>query len=174
MTDITNDPVAAAAAQIQSAEPSSTEPGFVERLEAGMHALEEKVEHLIHPEASVVGENVACTDTAPAAGAAITTGEQGNVAPAAAGASSEASASVAGEDPNAGASAAAEPSANGTASYAPPASLIGVKPFVGIVNVGNVIRNHLAAIKRHLSLRGFEQSVVQDIHAEISEIEKYL
>lgn len=38
----------------------------------------------------------------------------------------------------------------------------------------NVIRTHIAAIKHHLSIRGFEQSAVADIHAELDAIEKWL
>lgn len=39
---------------------------------------------------------------------------------------------------------------------------------------GGDIRTHLANIKSHLSLRGFEESLVQDIHGEITAIEGLL
>jgi hypothetical protein len=40
--------------------------------------------------------------------------------------------------------------------------------------VSTAIRSNLAAIKHHLSIRGFEQSAVADIHAELDAIEKWL
>lgn len=58
------DPIAEAAAQLnqpQDAAPSSTEPSLLEKAMETIHELEEKVEHLIHPEAvepqSAAGES---------------------------------------------------------------------------------------------------------------------
>jgi hypothetical protein len=93
------DPIANAAAQLDAA-PSSTEPSLLERAEEKIHALEEKIEHMIHPEAasepqSGEGETVAASaEAAPSVTSDTTTatavesaptqaaGEQGNAAPA--------------------------------------------------------------------------------------------
>ena len=64
-----SDPVAQAAAQIAAdAAPSSTEPSIIDEIKQGIHTLEEKVEHFIHP------------DSAAASGEAQATGESGNAA----------------------------------------------------------------------------------------------
>lgn len=49
------DPVAEAAAQLAAA-PSSTEPSLIDEIKEGIHTLEEKVEHFIHPDAPAVAQ----------------------------------------------------------------------------------------------------------------------
>ncbi|CAG4900668.1 hypothetical protein [Paraburkholderia saeva] len=49
------DPVAEAAAQL-AATPSSTEPSLIDEIKAGIHTLEEKAEHLIHPQSAEVAQ----------------------------------------------------------------------------------------------------------------------
>lgn len=52
-----SDPVAQAAAQIAAdAAPSSTEPSIIDEIKQGIHTLEEKVEHFIHPESAEVAQ----------------------------------------------------------------------------------------------------------------------
>ena len=71
------------------------------------------------------------------------------------------------------------------AASAPAASTVGIQGVASklldeAVNtnvsyaVSTAIRSNLAAIKHHLSIRGFEQSAVADIHAELEAIEKWL
>lgn len=48
------------------------------------------------------------------------------------------------------------------------------EPKVGLHDPAAAIRAHIANIKQHLSIRGFEQSLVQDIHAELDKIEGWL
>lgn len=173
------DPVAEAAAKIAAdAAPSSTEPtGIIGDIVNEFHKLEEKVEHLIHPEtvpnvlpASTSGTPAGsmpspAVQDAPATDApAINspTVEPGNVvAGAGAGEPVAGAALVAGGEevgiPGIVASSVAEP--------------VSVKPTS--LASGN-IRSSIAAIKHHLSIRGFEQSAVADIHAELDAIEKWL
>lgn len=219
------DPVAEAAAKIAAdAAPSSTEPtGIIGDIVNEFHKLEEKVEHLIHPEAVSVGiENKASLASAPIAeggalimaeteaptveapgealpsgtpadsgtspgssGPASTASEAGNVA-AAAGAGEPVAGAVAaagGDIPNAAPAAVVQPviAASAPAASTPAgipgivassvAEPVSVKPTS--LASGN-IRSSIAAIKHHLSIRGFEQSAVADIHAELDAIEKWL
>ncbi|WP_433705812.1 hypothetical protein [Paraburkholderia sacchari] len=63
MTD-QQDPIAAAAAQLDAA-PSSTEPSMLERAEETIHELEAKIEHLMHPEGRAPGESESAQAAAP-------------------------------------------------------------------------------------------------------------
>ena len=160
------DPVAEAAAKIAAdASPSSTEPSLIDEIKEGMHELAEKVEHLIHPDAPVPNE--------PAAGAEQASSGSETSAPTA----SETGAEV----PNVAPAAAEQPVTPPSAPpVSTPAGIVGTvassadEPAPPTSGVRAVILTHTAAIRHHLSIRGFEQSAVADIHAELDAIEKWL
>lgn len=59
-------------------------------------------------------------------------------------------------------------------SSAEPLKTVGATPSMIAACHIDKIRESIANIKHHLSIRGFEQSAVQDIHAELEAIEKWL
>jgi hypothetical protein len=144
------DPVAEAAEKIE-AEQKTAEPTILERLEEGVHDLAEKVEHLIHPDAAPISTepvpNAAPTEPAGAATPAV------------------------GDAPNAVPAAAEQPV---TQPSAPPASTPTGTASSVASSAASAIKGHIAAVKHHLTIRGFEQSVVADIHTELDAIEKWL
>ena len=198
------DPIAEAAAQLnQDAAPSSTEPSMLERAEETIHELEAKIEHLIHPGAvSLTIESVPHLDSAPVTTAEpMPEGDQGNVQAATDPSPPTESAANAGIPtalgdsatsaispiPNETEAAAAEPvpaSSDGSGSSQQSLSQQGLGTVegggevthvvAGSKSAGDAIRSHLAAIKHHLSVRGFELSLVADIHAELDAIERFL
>lgn len=233
------DPVAEAAAKIAAdAAPSSTEPSLLEKAINTIHDLEEKVEHLIHPETppnvatvaleATSGATVSATalasegseapnaltvstsgtqpeskpsaDTSTTTGSATSSGgEAGNVLAAATASSlpqsstpavqtlpetsmqtlTVSSANV--ETPNA-APAAVEQlgSQTSAAPVSTPDGIPGIvvssptEPVKLAPPATSAIRAGIANIKHHLSIRGFEQSAVADIHAELEAIERWL
>lgn len=146
MTDQTNDPVAAAAAQLeqQAAQPSSTEPS-----------------------APVVAQPDPTPAVVSAATASLPTSTEPSI----------------GDDPNAIASpVAAKPDTPASAAPAStPAGIVGIEgnsaaepaPAVS-QSMSNTIRAHIANLKQHLRLRGFEEEVVTAFHKELDAIEKWL
>ena len=229
------DPIAEAAANL-NAQPA-TDPSLFEEIKDTIHDLEEKVEHLIHPEATHVAAEptpvaaggadaapvadvapeVAAPSTEPVASAPVVeeqastiapveagnaeaasaavastvveasapsepapVASEGNAAPAAAGPSSEEPASVAADLPNAAIAAAEQPVTPLSAPDASmPAGIVGtvessVEPAPPTSGVRAVILGHIANIRNHLSVRGFELSAVADIHNELAAIEKWL
>jgi hypothetical protein len=193
MTDTTNDPIAAAAANLHvDAAPSSTEPSLLERAEEKIHELEAEIKHLIHPEAasgpqSAVGEPVGAaeqqqpSDSSALAAESVQTnsapasleGEQGNVQPASTSSEATEHSIPASQesDPNAAASPAESQPASDSASSAPSASQSAGMPAP---SASAAIRDHLQAIRNHLSLKGFETDTVAAIHGTLAEIEKLL
>lgn len=169
MTDTTNDPIAAAAAQLDAA-PSSTEPSLLERALDKVHAVEEEIQHLIHPDASIPAETPATQgeDVTPGA-------EQGNAGTPAAENTAETNSATpeapSAEVPNAAASPAAEQPASDTSSSVTPALQESATPAA---SASAAIRDHLQTIRSHLSLMGFEQGTVAVIHESMAEIEKLL
>lgn len=175
-----SDPIAKAAAQIDAA-PSSTEPSVFSEVLDEFKALGEKVEHLIHPEAASElqrAENPTVASGQLPAPVLGTQQDAGAVAastdaPAVAQPGEPSATLPTGDAPSA---PIASPTSTNTESRG---SVTGVttasgEPKVGLHNPAAAIRGHIAAIKQHLSLRGFEQSAVADIHAELDKIEGWL
>jgi hypothetical protein len=73
--------------------------------------------------------------------------------------------------PNAAPAAAEQPA---TPPSAPPASTPTGTASSVASSAASAIKGHIAAVKHHLTIRGFEQSVVADIHTELDAIEKWL
>jgi hypothetical protein len=156
------DPVAEAAAKIE-AEQKTAEPTILERLEEGVHDLAEKVEHLMHPDAPAVAQP---GEAGVAAGVVATpAGSDASAATADAAPSSTEPA------PNAAPAAEEQPA---MPPSAPPASTPTGTANSVASSAASAIKGHIAAVKHHLSIRGFEQSVVADIHTELDAIEKWL
>lgn len=195
MTGTTNDPIAQAAAQIHAdAAPSSTEPSLIEEFAEGLHTLEQKFEHLIHPSAEVAqpGESSAtatASNTPPTANCAATSatdttaatadanaspstasestgGTEGNAATPADSAAAQEST---GEDPNADAPVAASQSESGTSSSVSP-----VSPVEGtLVAIGSDARKRARVAIDHLRAHfwTFDTSAVQHLHRDLDFLE---
>jgi hypothetical protein len=187
------DPVAEAAANLAK---QQAEPSLLDKAMDTIHDLEAKVEHLIHPETPPNVEPVAPleasaapVDTAVApvealsslevpAPAVAPSGEAPNVLPA----------STSGTLPESTPSAPLElplptgsPSTEAEVPNAAPAAVDitgenspSAPAASTSVTAAGEIRAHIASIKHHLSIRGFEQSAVADIHAELEAIERWL
>jgi hypothetical protein len=200
----------------ENAAPSSTEPSLLERAMDELHAVEQKIEHLIHP--------VAAEETQTNADIAPLEGESGNASaavdnaatstPSAASANSATSPAPNAPEVSADASLALSPSDSSQSQSAPfspelgavvdggdapnaapavaeqlatPPSALDASTPIGTSSIGasslveklasgaaSEIRTHIAAIKHHLAIRGFELSAVAAIHTELDAIEKLL
>ena len=147
MTDQTNDPVAAAAAQLeqQAAQPSSTEPSapVVAQPDPTLAApVPEK-----QPDSS-------SSELAPDS---------------VAGSKDDAKTDAPGDDPNAAASFAESPSVGDTASSAPPASPVVATPVHSDSGVRDRAMSSIGSLRAHFWT--FEQSAVAHLHKELDFLE---
>jgi hypothetical protein len=159
MADQTNDPVAAAAAQLQAQEQSK---GIVGELLDDVRELGEKIESFIHPQD---GEN-AEGNAAGTVPASVGSEENSGAATAAPGAS----ASGVGEDPNAVASAAENTSGADSASSAQVASQ-SVDTGDRSVSASLVERARVSIDHLRAHLWTFEQSTVAHLHKDLDFVE---
>ena len=193
------DPVAEAAAQL-AAQAAPEQPGIISEIVDEFKALGEKVEHLIHPDAPEVAQpgestTLSSNSSGSVSEASASPESIGNAANAiaespmstkneevtASGAGATTETAIAGEVPNVAPAAAEQPA---TPPSVPPAStpagIVGIvasseaEPVTLASAAAAGIRVHIAAIKSHLRIHGFEQSVVADIHAQLDSIEKWL
>jgi hypothetical protein len=208
-----SDPIAQAAQQLNEQKPE----GIAGEIMGAMHALEEKVDHFLHPDAPAVAQSgelagttsqpVADTtskssaplvmtaqptlptpaDTPQPSSDAQTAGEAGNASAAQAAAASTNPSATGSQDashpltsgdlgrgvdsPNVAPAAAAQPATQPSVLVA---SMPAGTPTTGVSSPAGRIRSHLSAIRTHLSIRGFEQSAVADIHKELDAIERWL
>jgi len=179
MTDTMKDPIAAAAANLHDAAPCSTEPSVIQEIREDISELEAKLDHLIHPEAANEPQSAA-GESGPVQSPMLSQGQSSSSSPLSSESASEQSASsptsaaeplASGDLPNAAASPAESHVVDASASSAQNVSQEGATPAP---KPSGAIREHLQAIRAHLSLKGFEAETVAAIHGSLAEIEKLL